>query len=222
MIEFKNLTVETRHPIITSVDYSFNEGNIYGLVAVNGSGKTTIFRTMTGLLEPKIGQIIFDKEFVSQKKHEIFYFENNEWFDNNLTGMDYLKFVKDIWKSNKLINDIVDTFKMQDYINIPIKKYSLGMKQKLIISMYLLSDATYLIMDEITNGLDEDNRKIFFRELIELKKQKKLILISSHYKEEIEKYCDIVIFIKNEKLVEERIWILYVLIWKKFIKINLI
>lgn len=205
MIEFKNLTVETRHPIITSVDYSFNEGNIYGLVAVNGSGKTTIFRTMTGLLEPKIGQIIFDKEFVSQKKHEIFYFENNEWFDNNLTGMDYLKFVKDIWKSNKLINDIVDTFKMQDYINIPIKKYSLGMKQKLIISMYLLSDATYLIMDEITNGLDEDNRKIFFRELIELKKQKKLILISSHYKEEIEKYCDIVIFIKNEKLVEERI-----------------
>lgn len=205
MIEFKNLTVETRHPIITSVDYSFNEGNIYGLVAVNGSGKTTIFRTMMGLLEPKIGQIIFDKEFVSQKKHEIFYFENNEWFDNNLTGMDYLKFVKDIWKSNKLINDIVDTFKMQDYINIPIKKYSLGMKQKLIISMYLLSDATYLIMDEITNGLDEDNRKIFFRELIELKKQKKLILISSHYKEEIEKYCDIVIFIKNEKLVEERI-----------------
>lgn len=205
MIEFKNLTVETRHPIITSVDYSFNEGNIYGLVAVNGSGKTTIFRTMTGLLEPKIGQIIFDKEFVSQKKHEIFYFENNEWFDNNLTGMDYLKFVKDIWKSNKLINDIVDTFKMQDYINIPIKKYSLGMKQKLIISMYLLSDATYLIMDEITNGLDEENRKIFFRELIELKKQKKLILISSHYKEEIERYCDIVIFIKNEKLVEERI-----------------
>lgn len=205
MIEFKNLTVETRHPIITSVDYSFNEGNIYGLVAVNGSGKTTIFRTMTGLLEPKIGQIIFDKEFVSQKKHEIFYFENNEWFDNNLTGMDYLKFVKDIWKSNKLINDIVNTFKMQDYINIPIKKYSLGMKQKLIISMYLLSDATYLIMDEITNGLDEENRKIFFRELIELKKQKKLILISSHYKEEIERYCDIVIFIKNEKLVEERI-----------------
>ena len=76
------------------------------------------------------------------------------------------------------------------------------MKRRLIIAMYILSDAKYMIMDEITNGLDEENRKLFFDMIIELKNKGKTILISSHYKDEIISYCDIVLQIKDHKLCE--------------------
>lgn len=76
------------------------------------------------------------------------------------------------------------------------------MKQKLVISMYLISDAKYMIMDEITNGLDEENRKLFFKQIQKLKNDGRTILLSSHYKDEITKYCDVVLQIKNNDLCE--------------------
>ena len=75
---------------------------------------------------------------------------------------------------------------IDQFAKVPIKKYSLGMKQKLIIAMYLVSDAQYLLMDEITNGLDEENRnKLYCRlnDLINL--NDKCIILTSHYANEI-------------------------------------
>lgn len=63
--------------------------------------------------------------------------------------------------------------------------------------------AKFLIMDEITNGLDEDNRRHFFKQIQVLKDQDKVILLSSHYKDEIVSYCDSVLQIRDSKLVEE-------------------
>lgn len=88
------------------------------------------------------------------------------------------------------------------------RKYSLGMKQRLVIGLYLVSDAKYLIMDEITNWLDEDNRKHFFQQILNLKKQGKTILLSSHYKDEIVAYCDTVLQIHERTLVEVTSWIM--------------
>lgn len=76
------------------------------------------------------------------------------------------------------------------------------MKQRLVIAMYLISDAKYMIMDEITNGLDEDYRNLFFKQMCELKNQGKTILLSSHYKDEIIEFCDVVLQIKNNQLIE--------------------
>ena len=66
----------------------------------------------------------------------------------------------------------------------------------------MISNANYMIMDEITSGLDEDNRKRFFHQIHDLKVQGKTILLSSHYKEEIIEACDTVLEIKNDKLSE--------------------
>lgn len=135
-------------------------------------------------------------------RSEVFYFETTEWLDKNLNGYDYLNFVKKLWNSSVDLSEVIKTWKMQDFVKIPIKKYSLGMKQRLIIAMYLISDAKYMIMDEITNGLDEDFRNLFFQTIIDLKHQGKTILLSSHYKDEIIEYCDVVLEIKNNKLSE--------------------
>lgn len=202
MIELNNLCLYTRHPILDGVNYNFSDQNIYGIVAINGSGKTTLFRTMVNLRKAQGGRILFDQQSVESKRSEVFYFETTEWLDKNLNGYDYLNFVKKLWNSSVDLSNVINTWKMQDFVKIPIKKYSLGMKQRLIIAMYLSSDAKYMIMDEITNGLDQDFRNLFFQTIIDLKHQGKTILLSSHYKDEIIEYCDVVLEIKNNKLRE--------------------
>ncbi|MDE6475935.1 MAG: ABC transporter ATP-binding protein [Erysipelotrichaceae bacterium] len=202
MIELKNITIETRHPILQNTTYCFSDGKIYGIVAENGSGKTTLFRTLVNLRKGKSGTIHFDNQPVYKKLKDVFYFENVEWLDCNLTGMDYLKFVKKGWDSSIDIEEIIHIWKMEEYIHLPIKKYSLGMKQRLIIAMYIISDAQYMIMDEITNGLDEENRTFFFQQLQDLKKKGKTMIVSSHYKDEIITVCDVVLQIKDMALCE--------------------
>lgn len=202
MIQLQNLTIETRHPIVRNIHYTFQSGKIYGIVSENGSGKTTLFRTMVHLIDPKEGKILFDGKPVESCLKDVFYYEDVEWLDGNLKGEDYIEFVKKMWDSKVDIEFVIQALNMEEYIRLPIKKYSLGMKQKLIIGMYLISDATYLIMDEITNGLDDQNRKRFFEILKEWKKRNKTILLSSHYKDEISEFCDIVLQIRDKKLKE--------------------
>lgn len=205
MIEIRNVSIETRHTILKDTNYIFEDGKIYGIVAINGSGKTTFFRTLVKLLHQSSGQIKFDMKNVDELRKNVFYYESQEWLDKNLSGMDYLRFVSSMWPSDKRIDSIVEYWSMEEYVKLPIKKYSLGMKQRLIISMYQLSDAKFMIMDELTNGLDEDNRKKLFRFLLDAKKYGKLILLSSHYGEEIRKYCDVIVKIDNHKLIEESV-----------------
>ena len=202
MIELKNITIETRHPILHNVDYTFSNSRIYGIVAENGSGKTTLFRTLVGLKKAQAGTILFDEKPVEKMLKQVFYFENIEWLDHNLTGIDYLRFVKKMWQSDREVDEVIKEWNMNEYIKLPIKKYSLGMKQRLVISMYIISNAKYMIMDEITNGLDEENRILFFKQLEGLKKEGKTILLSSHYKGEILEYCDTILQIKKNMLCE--------------------
>lgn len=202
MIELSNVTIKTRHTILKNTTYTFQDGCVYGIIAINGSGKTTLFRTMMDLIHPVEGTILFDGKPVEEQRACVFYYETIEWLDTNLTGFDYLNFVKAVWKSNIDVKEVITEWKMEDYIHLPIKKYSLGMKQRLLIGMYIVSDAHYMIMDEITSGLDEENRSLFYRYVEGMKQKKKTILMSSHHKEDILGVCDAVLKIEKEDLVE--------------------
>ncbi|MBR7927283.1 ABC transporter ATP-binding protein [Aerococcaceae bacterium zg-ZUI334] len=199
MLKVENLTLKTRHTILDDFSFTFEKGNIYGVVAPNGSGKTTFFRAINALIPVTNGHIQLEKGNISTKRRERFYFEDNSWFDSNLSGYDYLVFVKQMWQSEVDISNVINQLHLQEYIKLPIKKYSLGMKQKVIIAMYIVSDADYLIMDEISNGLDEDNRKALFAILEELVQKNKMIMISSHYLDEIICKCSYVLELKNAK-----------------------
>ena len=160
-------------------------GNIYQIMAENGAGKSTFLKALTQLVNYK-GAITFDNLPFNQIKEKIFFFEENSWLDPNLNSLDYLQFVKDSWHSQHDIDTELSFWGIDQFAKVPIKKYSLGMKQKLIIAMYLVSDAQYLLMDEITNGLDEENRnKLYCRlnDLISL--NDKCIILTSHYANEI-------------------------------------
>ena len=194
MITLTHVTLETRQVILQDVDFTFKKGRIYGLLAINGSGKTTLFRAISKLLPLSSGYITAPPS--------LFYYESVEWLDGNLSGMDYLRLIKNIWKSDLNLGDEIDYWEMSDYINLPIRKYSLGMKQRLVIAMYFLSQAKCWLMDEITNGLDEYYRQKFFDRLAQIDRKEQLVLLSSHYKEELVEICDSIVTIRQGQIEE--------------------
>lgn len=193
MITLNQVRLKTREMILKDIDFTFEKGNIYGMVAINGSGKTTLFRAISRLISVNSGQIIAPSS--------LFYYETIEWFDGNLSGMDYLLYIKNVWNSSQNLENEIEYWEMSDYIHLPIRKYSLGMKQRLLIAMYFMSQADCWLMDEITNGLDEYYRTKFFNRLTEIHSQQ-LIIISSHYKEELMNVCDKIVKIENCRIEE--------------------
>ena len=193
MITLNQVRLKTREMILKDIDFTFEKGNIYGMVAINGSGKTTLFRAISQLISVNSGKIIAPSS--------LFYYETIEWFDGNLSGMDYLLYIKNVWNSSQNIEHEIEYWEMGDYIHLPIRKYSLGMKQRLLIAMYFMSQAECWLMDEITNGLDEYYRTKFFNRLKEIHSQQ-LVIISSHYKEELMNVCDKIVKIENCRIEE--------------------
>ena len=194
MITLTHVTLKTRQVILQDADFTFENGRIYGVLAINGSGKTTLFRAISKLLPLGSGHIAASPS--------LFYYESVEWLDGNLSGMDYLRLIKNIWKSDLNLGDEIAYWEMSDYINLPIRKYSLGMKQRLVITMYFLSQAKCWLMDEITNGLDEYYRQKFFDRLAQIDRKEQLVLLSSHYKEELMEICDSIVTIRQGQIEE--------------------
>ena len=193
MITLNQVRLKTREMILKDIDFTFEQGNIYGMVAINGSGKTTLFRAISQLISVNSGKIIAPSS--------LFYYETIEWFDGNLSGIDYLLYIKNVWNSSQNLEHEIEYWEMADYIHLPIRKYSLGMKQRLLIAMYFMSQADCWLMDEITNGLDEYYRTKFFNRLKDVQTQQ-LMIISSHYKEELMDVCDKIVKIENCRIEE--------------------
>ena len=186
MLTVQNLSLKTRQPILHDFSYQFAPGQFYQIAAENGSGKTSFLRAVTDLIPASSGKVLLDGKTYAKNKRKLFFFESNEWLNANLTSLDYLKFVKSQWHSNVDLDQELDLLGVREYVKVPIKKYSLGMKQKLIVAMYLVSDAEYYLMDEITNGLDEESRTVLYERLNdEVTQRNKCIILTSHYSSEI-------------------------------------
>ena len=186
MLTVQNLSLKTRQPILHDFSYQFAPGQFYQIAAENGSGKTSFLRAVTDLIPASSGKVLLDGKPYAKNKRKLFFFESNEWLNVNLTSLDYLKFVKSQWHSNVDLDQELDLLGVREYVKVPIKKCSLGMKQKLIVAMYLVSGAEYYLMDEITNGLDEESRAILYKRLNdEVVQHNKCIILTSHYSSEI-------------------------------------
>ncbi|ERL64427.1 ABC transporter ATP-binding protein [Schleiferilactobacillus shenzhenensis] len=186
MLTVQKMMLATREPILQDFSFDFSLHNFYQIEAENGTGKTSFLRALTGLIRLTNGKVLYDGHPFFQKREDVFYFEDGSWLNPNLTSADYLSFVKRQWGSSVDLNAERQFLGVEEFQNVPIKKYSLGMKQKLIIAMYFVSGAKYLLMDEITNGLDEHSRMVLYQRLsTEISEHNKCILLTSHYGSEL-------------------------------------
>lgn len=205
MIEINNLTIKiTETSILKDVSLSISENKIVGLIAPNGTGKTTFLKSIAGLVSKK-GKVLLNScdliENRSMYLKQIFFVESSENIYSNLTAMDHLEYIKSTWGSDVNITEVLASLGMEKYKAIPIKKLSLGMKQHVLIAMYVVSDAPVLLLDEPMNGLDPTSLTIVNNLLVELKEQGKTIIFSSHNLSNINEICDEFLFMHNEKLV---------------------
>lgn len=205
MLKLKNISKAFgENVVLDNLSLDVQSGEIIGLVAPNGTGKTTLLNIIMNFLNPDEGQVSYDKLDYSSKKKEIkmrkhiaFLPEIDDLYQE-LTGIEHINYYARLWNgSTKRVSDIIDRLGMNHYVKNPVRTYSLGMRQRLCFAMIRAADTPVMLMDEVMNGLDPDNVKLLTDELIQLKEQGKMILIASHLLGNLDLYADKVLFLKD-------------------------
>ncbi|MFP4662009.1 MAG: ATP-binding cassette domain-containing protein [Halanaerobiales bacterium] len=207
VIEVRNLTKKYRNIYaVNNISFSVSRGEVFGFLGPNGAGKTTTINMLLGLLQPDNGYCsLFQRntreidDFIYQKLGVVFEEKN---LYQRLTGYQNLSFFAQMYQvRTERIKKLLKRFGLEDAAQRQVKTYSKGMRQRLLICRALLSDPELLILDEPTGGLDPVSLRIIHNSILELKKEKKTVLLSTHYMEEAEKLCDRMAFINNGKLI---------------------
>ncbi|QOY35015.1 ABC transporter ATP-binding protein [Anaerobacillus isosaccharinicus] len=190
--------------IIKGIDFELKEGEVFGFLGPNGSGKTTTIRMIVGLIKPTAGSVEIcgydiQKNFTRAMENLGCIVENPELYPY-LTGWENLKLFSGMMKEIKerRLQEVVQLVGLTKRINDKVSTYSLGMKQRLGIAQALLGKPKILILDEPTNGLDPSG----IREMRELIKflatsENLSVFVSSHLLSEIQLMCDRVAIISN-------------------------
>lgn len=193
--------------IIDNISFNIKEGEIFGFLGPNGAGKTTTIRMLVGLISPENGAINIlgsdiQKQKVAALKNVGAVVENPELY-TYLTGFENLKQLSRIYGniSDEDIYKVVDLVGLTPRIKDRVKKYSLGMKQRLGLAEALLANPKLLILDEPTNGLDPTGI-IEFRNIVRkaAKENGMAVFVSSHILSEVSQLCDTVAFIDKGKI----------------------
>ncbi|NYI48919.1 ABC transporter ATP-binding protein [Macellibacteroides fermentans] len=194
-IETKDLSFNyKKKPLLESLDLKIPTGSIYGYLGKNGAGKSTTIKLLLGLLPALQNTIYHNGLELNSHKREILSMvgslvESPAYY-GNLTGYENLLYLKNIYGCNsQKIYDVLQKVNLMGDKDKMVKRYSSGMKQRLGIAMALLYDPNTLILDEPLNGLDPEGVYEIRELIIDLKKEGKTILLSSHILSEIQKTC---------------------------------
>ncbi len=207
MIQVKNLNLSIKgRQILFDINLIMSEGKIYGLVGNNGSGKTMLMKCICGFIRPTSGEVIVNYEIIGRDTDYIKdagIIIENPGFIPYYSGLKNLKMLYGIrQKADKeKIEEALEMCGLIPILKLPVKKYSLGMKQRLGIAQAIMEDQTILILDEPMNGLDKDGIDFVRKLLLTLKDEGKLILLASHNREDINILCDEVFTLENGKLL---------------------
>ena len=195
-----------KREIIKGISFNVKEGEIFGFLGPNGAGKTTTIRMLVGLIAANSGSISIMGYDIKKDKEKALsnvgaVVENPELY-TYLSGRQNLELVAKIRKIPlSEIDSIIELVELKDRINDKVRKYSLGMKQRLGLAAALLSKPKLLILDEPTNGLDPTGI-LDFREIVRkaAKETNTAVFISSHILSEVQELCDTVAFINEGKI----------------------
>ena len=193
---------------LDNVSLNIKNGELFGLLGVNGAGQTTLIKILCGLTRKTSGTITInnfnlDKE-IDKIKEIIDISPQETSVANNLTVKENLEFFANIYNNNdnaNTINEIVDIFNLNEALNQRAKTLSGGYKRRLSIAIALISKPKILFLDEPTLGLDVFARRELWNIIKKLQKNITIIL-TSHYLEEIENLCDRVAILSNGKLLK--------------------
>ena len=213
MIEIKNVskTYNGTKKALDTINLTISSGEIFAFIGHNGAGKTTMIKSIVGILEFDEGDILIDGKSIKEDpigcKLEMAYVPDNPDLYENMRAIDFINFVCDMYdidinERKKNIEKYAKMFELENKLTDDISSYSHGMKQKVALIAALAHNPKVLIMDEPFVGLDPQavyDMKELMKKMV---KEGKTIFFSTHILDVAEKLCDHVAIIKAGKIVK--------------------
>ncbi len=192
------------------ISLTVESGDIYGFIGHNGAGKSTTIRAIVGVLDFTDGEIYIDGHSVKREPLECkkitAYIPDNPDLYENLTGIQYLNFIADVFDIDaetreKRIKEYGDRFEITEALGDPIASYSHGMKQKVAIISALIHEPKLMVMDEPFVGLDPKAAHDLKEIMHDMCKRGSAVFFSTHVLDVAEKLCNKVAIIKAGKII---------------------
>ncbi len=213
MIEIKNVSksYDGKVKALNDISFKIDNGEIFAFIGHNGAGKTTMIKSLVGILDFDSGDIFINGKSIKKEpiecKREMAYVPDNPDLYENMTGLDFINFICDIYdvslEERKVnIEKYSKMFEMDGKLGSDISSFSHGMKQKVALIAALSHNPDVLIMDEPFVGLDPkavfDMKEVMHK----MAKEGKTIFFSTHILDVAEKLCDRVAIIKKGEIVK--------------------
>ncbi len=192
--------------VLDGVSVNFEAGKIHGIIGRNGSGKTMLFKTICGFVRPTSGRVLVDGKQVGKDvdfPQDLGLIIETPGFLPYYSGYKNLKILASLRNriKDEEIRGAMERVGLDPKLKKSVRKYSLGMNQRLGIAQAIMEGPSLLVLDEPMNGLDnqgvQDMRELFK----ELREEGKTILLASHNREDIEALCDTVMEMDHGRII---------------------
>lgn len=191
------------------INFAVKRGEIFGLLGPNGAGKSTTFRMMCGLLTPTSGAArvmgIDLKASASLARQQLGYMAQKFSLYVNLTVRQNLLFFSGIYglkgkQRMKAVNEMVEVFKLQPYLNTTPDTLPLGFKQRLALACAVMHEPPILFLDEPTSGVDPITRREFWTHINGVVEKGVTVMVTTHFMDEAE-YCDRIALVLRGRII---------------------
>jgi Cu-processing system ATP-binding protein len=205
MIRIENLQKKFgKLQVLKGVDTQFNPGDVVSVIGPNGSGKTTIIKSILGMVVPDKGNILFDNKNTANdfdyRKH-IGYMPQIGRYPENMKMGQLFKMMIDLRKSKKVLDEeLLQAYQLPSMYDKQMRTLSGGTTQKVSAALAFLFSPSVLILDEPTAGLDPVAAEILKAKILKAKNQGRLVIITSHIMSEVEEMADKIMYLYEGKI----------------------
>jgi ABC-2 type transport system ATP-binding protein len=190
---------------VRGVSFSVDEGEVFGLLGPNGAGKTSTVEILEGLRVPDSGTIsvcgLDPQKSPTELKQLIGATLQATSLPDKLRVGEAIRIFASFYRRRRNVDDLLKRFGLEEKRDAFYNQLSGGQKQRLALAMALVNDPKLLFLDEPTSGLDPQVRREIYDIIEELKREKKTIVLTTHYIEEAERLCDRVAIVDHGKVI---------------------
>ena len=210
MIEARNLTFSygKEKQALHGLDFSVEDGEIFGFLGPNGSGKSTTQKILTGILKGYGGRVSLFGEDMRSGHTQAFFQKIGVLFEfpylyTNLSALDNLHYFASFYprEQRRDAEELLDELEFKkDFLNKPVSSYSKGMRQRVSMARALMNNPRLLFLDEPTSGLDPSGAVLFRRIIEEERKKGTTVFLTTHNMMDADLLCDRVAFLSNGEI----------------------
>lgn len=184
--------------VLKGVDITFDKPGIYAVLGPNASGKTTLIKTILGMVIPQKGTVkVMDEDIKGeyQYRKNISYLPQIAKFPENLKVKELFNLIQNLQTRHGETSDLIREFKLEPYLDKKLVSLSGGTKQKVNVVLTFMYDNPIIILDEPTSGLDPVAMVYLKRRILKEREKGKIILVTTHIMQLVEEIADEIVFL---------------------------